>query len=64
MAYEKREPRRNVSLKVERDLYIKIEDYAGTQGITPSNAMENMFKYFLRLPVSDKPTKRGRSTKG
>ena len=52
--------RKNVSIRFELELYKSIVEHASEEGITVSNAIENMCKYFLRLPVSDKPTKRGR----
>ena len=52
--------RKNVSVRLEMELYHMLVEESEEKGLTVSNTIENMCKKGLGLPIDKKATKRGR----
>lgn len=63
MSTEQTATRRSWTFRIRLDVFEKISNDAEVEGISPSNKMENILLEHYDIPVSDKPTKRGRVRK-
>ena len=60
MEFEKRERRKNLTLRIDNKLHELVKAKAKSEGLSVGNLCENMFRKDLGLPLITKPTKLGR----